>query len=63
MRSSERVLHLPVGEVEISAIEEVFGIREMALRTSLSRGGLQGEKLHQRFFANQELGHVQLDEL
>ena len=58
-----RVLHLLVVGVEISALEEVFGIREMTLRTWLSRSGLQGEKLHQRFFADLELGHVQLDEL
>jgi IS1 family transposase len=49
--------------MDISAIEEVYGIREMTLRTWLGRGGAHGQKLHQRFFANLELTHVQLDEL
>jgi IS1 family transposase len=58
-----KILHLLVVGVDISAVEEVFGIREMTLRTWLSRSGLQAQKLHQRFFADLELGHVQLDEL
>lgn len=58
-----KVLHLLVVGVDVSAIEEVFGIHEMTLRTWLSRSGMHGEKLHQRFFANLELTHIQLDEL
>ncbi|MFZ6029540.1 MAG: hypothetical protein ACOYYS_17645 [Chloroflexota bacterium] len=58
-----KVLHLLVVGVDVSAIEEVFGIREMTLRTWLSRSGMHGEKLHQRFFASLELSHIQLDEL
>jgi IS1 family transposase len=58
-----KVLHLLVVGTDISAIEEVFGFREMTIRTWLSRGGVQGEKLHRRFFANLELSHIQLDEL
>jgi len=49
--------------MDISAIEEVFSNRETTLRTWLARGGAHGQKLHQRFFANLELAHVQLDEL
>lgn len=44
-------------------MEEVFGIREMSVRTWLARGGAHGQRLHQRFFANLDLAHVQLDEL
>lgn len=58
-----RVLHLLTVGMDISAVEEVFNIRELTLRTWLARGGAHGQKLHQRFFANLELAHVQLDEL
>ena len=57
------VLHLLAVGLDISAIEEVFGIREMTVATWLARSGAHGQKLHQRFFANLELTHVQLDEL
>lgn len=38
-------------------------IRESTLRTWLARSGVQGRKLHERFFRGLELVHVQLDEL
>jgi IS1 family transposase len=56
------LLALAVG-VDISTVEEMFGVREMTVRTWLARGGAHGQKLHQRFFANLELTHVQFDEL
>ena len=37
--------------VDISALEEVMAIRESTLRTWLVRSGVQGRKLHQRFFS------------
>jgi hypothetical protein len=49
--------------VDASALEEVFGVREMTIRTWLCRSGMQGKKLHERFMAELELVHVQLDEL
>ena len=56
------LLALAVG-MDISAVEDLFGVREMTVRTWLARGGAHGQKLHQRFFANLELAHVQFDEL
>ncbi len=58
-----KVLHLLAAGLDVSAVEEVFRIRESTVRTWLTRGGSHGQKLHQRFFANLELAHVQLDEL
>ena len=49
--------------VDASALEEVFGVREVTIRTWLCRSGMQGKKLHERFMAELELVHVQLDEL
>ncbi len=49
--------------VDISTIEEAVFIRESTLRTWLCRGGQQGRNLHQRFLANLDLVHIQLDEL
>jgi len=49
--------------VDASALEEVFGVREMTIRTWLCRSGMQGRKLHERFVVALELIHVQLDEL
>lgn len=59
----ENVLHALAVGMDISAVEEIFGVREMTARTWLTRGGAHGQKLHQRFFANLELAHVQFDEL
>jgi IS1 family transposase len=56
-------LHFLAMGVDISALEEVMAIRESMLRTWLVRSGVQGRKLHERFFAGLELVHVQLDEL
>jgi IS1 family transposase len=49
--------------VDASALEEVFGVREITIRTWLCRSGMQGKKPHERFMAELELVHVQLDEL
>jgi IS1 family transposase len=57
------VLNLLALGVDISALEEVLTIRESTLRTWLVRSGVQGRKLHERFFIGLELVHVQLDEL
>jgi len=49
--------------VDASALEEVFGVREITIRSWLCRSGIQGKKLHERFMHELELIHVQLDEL
>jgi IS1 family transposase len=49
--------------VDASALEEVFGVREITIRTWLCRSGMQGKKLHERFMAELVLVHVQLEEL
>lgn len=46
-----------------STLEEVFGVREITIRTRLCRSGMQGKKLHERFMTELELVHIQLDEL
>jgi hypothetical protein len=56
-------LHFLAMGVDILALEEVMEIRESTLRTWLVRSGVQGRKLHERFFIGLELAHVQLDEL
>jgi hypothetical protein len=45
--------------VDASALEEVFGVREITIRTWLCRSGMQGRKLHERFMTELELVHVQ----
>ncbi len=59
----EKILWLLALGVDASALEEVFGVREVTIRTWLCRSGMQGKKLHERFLAELELIHVQLDEL
>ena len=54
------LLALDVGS---SALEEVFDVREITIRTWLCRSGMQGKKLHERFMLEHDLIHVQLDEL
>jgi transposase-like protein len=49
--------------VDISTLEEAYGISESTLRTWLSRSGDHGQKLHQRFLTGLDLVHIQLDEL
>lgn len=51
------------GSYAIVALEEVFGVRAVTIRTWLCRSGMQGKKLHERFIAELRLVHVQLDEL
>jgi hypothetical protein len=58
----EKILWLLALGVDASALEEVFGVREITIRTWLCRSGVQGGKLHERFMAELVLVHVQLDE-
>jgi transposase-like protein len=48
-------LHFLAMGVDISAFEEVMAMRESTLRTWLVRSGVQGRKLHERFFTDLEL--------
>ena len=59
----EKILWLLALGVDASALEEVFGVREITIQTWLCRSGMQGKKMHERFLAELELVHVQLDEL
>jgi hypothetical protein len=59
----EKILWLLALGVDASALEEVFGVREITIRTWLCRSGMQGKKLHEWFVAELALVHVQLDEL
>jgi len=59
----EKILWLLALGVEASALEEVFGVREITIRTWLCRSGMQVRKLHERFLVELDLIHVQLDEL
>lgn len=59
----EKILWLLALGVDASALEEVFGVREITIRTWLCRSGMQGRKLHERFMVELDLIHVQLDEL
>jgi hypothetical protein len=59
----KKILGLLALGVDTSALEEVFRVREITIRTRLCRSGLQGKKLHERFIAELTLVHVQLDEL
>jgi hypothetical protein len=45
----EKILWLLALGVDASALEEVFGVREVTIRTWLCRSGMQGKKLHERF--------------
>jgi len=58
-----KILWLLALGVDASALEEVFCVREITIRTWLCRSGLQGQKLHERYMAELQLVHVQLDEL
>jgi hypothetical protein len=58
----EKILWLLALGVDASALEEVFGVREVTIRTWLCRSGMQGRKLHERFLAELKLVHMQLDE-
>jgi hypothetical protein len=58
----EKILCLLALGLDASALEEVFGVRDVTIRTWLCRSGMQGKKLYERFLAELELVHVQLDE-
>jgi hypothetical protein len=59
----EKSLWLLALGVEASVLEQMFGVREITIRTWLCRSGMQRKKLHERFMVELELVHVQLDEL
>src|SRR5436305_4581838 len=46
-----------------SAAERVFGFRQATITTWLSRAGEHAQTLHERFFFQLHLPHLQLDEL
>jgi transposase-like protein len=46
-----------------SAAERVFGYRQATITTWLTRAGEHAQTLHERFFRNLWLPHIQLDEL
>jgi transposase-like protein/IS1 family transposase len=46
-----------------SAAERVFGFRQATITTWLSRAGEHAQTLHQHYFCNLQLPHLQLDEL
>jgi len=59
----EAIMWLMALGVDASALEEMFNVSEITIRTWLCRSGMQGKKLHERFMLELELIHVQLDEL
>jgi hypothetical protein len=44
--------------VDASALEEVFSVREILIRTWLCRGGKRDKKLHGRFMLELDLIHL-----
>jgi transposase-like protein len=58
-----KILWLLALGVDASALEEVFGVREITIRTWLCRSGMQGKKLHERSMAELKLVLVKLDKL
>lgn len=46
-RLVEKIMWLLALGVDASALEEVFGVREIIIRTWLCRSGMQGKKLHE----------------
>ena len=46
-----------------SAAERVFGYRQATITTWLSRAGMHAQTMHQSYFCNLQLPHLQLDEL
>jgi len=59
----EKIMWLLAVGVDGSALQEVFGVREITIRAWLCRSGMQGRKLHEWMMVELELIHVQLDEL
>lgn len=59
----EKIMALEAYGVDTSVLEEVYEVGESTIRTWLARCGEHGLKLHDRFFRNLLLDHVQLDEL
>ena len=49
--------------LDASAAERVFGYRQATITTWLTRAGGHAQTLHERFFRNLHLPHLQLDEL
>ncbi|MCG2783637.1 MAG: hypothetical protein L6461_00880 [Anaerolineae bacterium] len=59
----EKVMLLEAHGVETAVLQEVYRVRESTIRTWLTRAGEHGRKLHDHFFRDLLLEHVQLDEL
>lgn len=59
----EKILWLLAVGVDGSVLEEVFGVREITIRSWLYRSWEQGRKLHDWVMVELELIHIQLDEL
>jgi IS1 family transposase len=59
----QKIMLLEAHGVETAVLEGVYQVRESTIRTWLARGGEHGRKLHDHFFRNLLLDHVQLDEL
>lgn len=59
----DQAMHMLVLGATISMAEEILHVRESTIRTWLARSGEHGRKLHEHFFKNLELTHLQLDEL
>jgi transposase-like protein len=49
--------------LDASAAERIFGYRQAMITTWLSRAGEHAQTLHEHFFCNLQLPHLQLDEL
>ena len=58
-----KIMNLLAVGVDGSVLEEVFGVREITIRSWLCRSGMQGRKLHERMMVELDLIHIQLDEL
>jgi IS1 family transposase len=56
-------MNLLVLGIDVSALQEALAIQKSTLRTWLTRSGAQSRKLHELFFRDLNLGHIQLDEL
>jgi hypothetical protein len=59
----EAIMGLLALGVDASALEEMFSVNEITIRTWLCRSGMQGKKLHEQFMLELNLIPVHLDEL
>lgn len=61
--TAEKIRNLEAHGVDTAVLETVFGVKGSTIMTWRTRSGEHGRKLHERFFQNLGLEHVQLDEL